>query len=156
MIEFSARHDKCLPASALVAIKDKTLLVVFPSLEVCNNVARNNFYSFSPFYLLFYLIFALFPSILISLALSYIFPQYELYIRQKLIYHRQEGKNARTRVKILDRSVLFLIIDARETGGKRKKRRWIFFSQFHCGGSAFFRSDRRVSAESIASRKLLR
>lgn len=52
MIEFSARHDKCLPASALVAIKDKTLLVVFPSLEVCNNVA-DNFYSFSLFFLLF-------------------------------------------------------------------------------------------------------
>ena len=36
IIGFSARHDKRLPASSLVAVKDKTLLVVFKSLEVCN------------------------------------------------------------------------------------------------------------------------
>lgn len=155
MIEFSARHDKCLPASALVAIKDKTLLVVFPSLEVCNNVARNNFYSFSPFYLLFYLIFALFPSILISLALSYIFPQYELYIRQKLIYHRQEGKNARTRVKILDRSVLFLIIDARENGGKEEEKTLNLFQPISLWRKCIFplRSSRlsRIDSKSQAA-----
>lgn len=38
MIRFSAWHDKCLPASAFVAVKDKTLVVVFPSAEVCNNI----------------------------------------------------------------------------------------------------------------------
>lgn len=38
MIRFSAWHDKCLPASAFVAMKDKTLVVVFPSAEVCNNI----------------------------------------------------------------------------------------------------------------------
>lgn len=38
MIGCSARHDNCLPASALVAMKDKILVVVFPSLEVCNSI----------------------------------------------------------------------------------------------------------------------
>lgn len=38
MIRFSAWHDKCLPASAFVAMKDKMLVVVFPSAEICNNI----------------------------------------------------------------------------------------------------------------------
>lgn len=42
MIGFSARHDKCLPASALVAMKDRILVVVFSSLEVCNKITTTS------------------------------------------------------------------------------------------------------------------
>lgn len=34
IIGFSARHDKCLPASIFVGLNDKTLVVVFPSLDI--------------------------------------------------------------------------------------------------------------------------
>lgn len=46
MIGFSARHDKCFPASSLVAIKDKTLVVVLPSFVVCNGI-RSYIYIFA-------------------------------------------------------------------------------------------------------------
>lgn len=51
---FSAWHDKCLPASAFVAMKDKTLVVVFPSSEVCNNIMMT--YIVAHIYIVFFFI----------------------------------------------------------------------------------------------------